>query len=77
MPWILSPKKDNVSSFMKVYEIKMDTIPDYNRDDFIEYFFFTPRELYNRILEGEPSKSDLSKLVKLFLSIMIFSIRET
>lgn len=62
----LKPKKDNVSSFMKVYEIKMDTIPHYNRDDFSEYFFFTPRELYNRILEGESAKSDLSKLVKYF-----------
>jgi isopentenyl-diphosphate delta-isomerase len=62
----LKPKRDNVSSFMNVYEIKMDVIPRYNKDDFIEYFFFTPRELYNRIRQGEKAKSDLPKLVEYF-----------
>lgn len=63
---LLKPKKDNVSSFMKVYEIKMDITPNYNREDFSEYFYFTPIELYNRILDGEGAKSDLPKLVKYF-----------
>lgn len=63
---MLNPQKDPVSSFMKVYEIKLDTVPFYNRDDFLESFFFTPTELYDRLLQGEPAKSDLSQLVKYF-----------
>ena len=62
----LNPQKNNVSSFMKCYEIKMDIVPQYNKDDFVEYFLLTPRDLYNRILNGERAKSDLSKLVKYF-----------
>ena len=59
----LNPQKDNVSSFMKVYEIKMDIIPQYNKNDFLEYFYFTPRELYDQIQRGESAKSDLLKLL--------------
>jgi isopentenyldiphosphate isomerase len=62
----LNPQNDNVSSFMKVYEIKMDTIPQYNKDDFVEYFYFTPHELYERLCFGESAKSDLLKLLMFF-----------
>jgi isopentenyldiphosphate isomerase len=62
----LSPQKNNVSAFMKVYEVSMDVAPDYNRNDFCEYFWLTPKELLKRIAEGEKTKEDLPKLVKYF-----------
>jgi isopentenyldiphosphate isomerase len=62
----LSPQKNNVSAFMKVYEVSMNTVPDYNRKDFCEYFWLTPKELLSRIAEGEKTKEDLPKLVKYF-----------
>lgn len=34
----LTPKNAGVSSNMNLYEIKMDEAPDYNKDDFVEYF---------------------------------------
>lgn len=52
--------------FMKVYEIRGDETPDYNRDDFIESFWLSPREILNRIEAGEAAKGDLSALVKRF-----------
>lgn len=62
----LTPQKNGVSSFMKVYEIKSDEAPDYSKNDYFEYFWLTPRELLKKIAEGEKAKEDLPKLVKIF-----------
>ncbi len=62
----LTPRKNNVSAFMNVYEIKMDKAPNYNKKDFTEYFWLTPKALFERIEKGEKTKDDLPKLVKIF-----------
>lgn len=62
----LTPQKYKVSAFMKVWEIKTDKTPDYNKNDFIEYFWLTPKDLLEWISGGEKAKSDLPKLVKFF-----------
>jgi NADH pyrophosphatase NudC (nudix superfamily) len=62
----LTPPKDGVSAFMKVYEIPTDTTPDYNRDDFIEGFWWFPQEAIDRLRSGEPAKNDLLKLLEKF-----------
>lgn len=61
-----SPYKDGTSTFMKVFEIRSDKTPDYNKDDFCEAFWISPEELLKRIEAGESSKKDIPKLVKLF-----------
>lgn len=58
--------KDNVSSFMQVYEIATDQMPDFNEQDFSEAFWLSPEELLARIEGGEKSKEDLPKLVRMF-----------
>lgn len=69
-PWKLlghlTPSKDGVSAFMNVYEIETDEAPQYNPDDFIEFFWLTPDELFEKIKQGEKTKSDLPKLVSRF-----------
>lgn len=62
----LSPQKDGVSANMNVYEIKMDETPNYNKSDFIEYFWLTPKALFEKIADGEKTKGDLPKLVTIF-----------
>ncbi|MBI1754692.1 NUDIX hydrolase [Candidatus Azambacteria bacterium] len=62
----LTPQKDGVSAYMNVYEIKMDEASDYNKSDFVEYFWLTPKALFDRIANGEKTKGDLPKLVKIF-----------
>lgn len=62
----LNPQNSNVSSFMNVYEIKMNEAPNYNPKDFIEYFWLTPEEVLNKIKCGENSKDDLPKLIEKF-----------
>lgn len=62
----LTPQKDSVSAYMNVYEIKMDETPDYNQSDFVEYFWLMPKALFERILNGDKTKGDLPKLVKIF-----------
>ncbi|MDP3948940.1 MAG: NUDIX hydrolase [bacterium] len=62
----LSPNKDGVSAFMNVYEIKSDIAPDYNKKDYIEYFWLTPKELLDKLAQGEKSKEDLPRLIKKF-----------
>jgi 8-oxo-dGTP pyrophosphatase MutT (NUDIX family) len=62
----LTPARDGVSSFMKVYQIETDTEPEYNRDDFIEVAWMNPRKLLDLIATGEAVKSDLERLVRIF-----------
>lgn len=64
----LTPSKDGVSAFMNVYEIKSDRVPDFNKKDFIEYYWLTPKELLNKLTMGEKSKDDLPKLIRKFYS---------
>ena len=62
----LTPQKYGVSAFMKVYEIKMDETPNFNKKDFIEYFWLTPRLLLERLKRGDKAKDDLPRLVRIF-----------
>lgn len=62
----LTPHKDGVSAFMKVYEIQSDEVPDYNRNDFTEYFWLTGKAFLKRVSQGEKVKDDLPKLVTRF-----------
>ncbi|MCM1991577.1 NUDIX hydrolase [Oceanirhabdus seepicola] len=64
----LNPYKDDISSFMKVYEIYFENTPDYNKSDFIESYWLTPEEVIERITEGDSAKSDLIKVTKLLYS---------
>lgn len=74
IPWkeiaTLTPKKDGVGTFMKVYEILQDTVPDFNLDDFCEYYWLTPRDVLQEVSKdateaNEKIQNDLPKLVKL------------
>jgi isopentenyldiphosphate isomerase len=61
----LSPIQDPVSCFMEVYEIRTDAVPSYNTDDFCEFYWLTPQELYSLLQRGEKAKSDLAALIRL------------
>ncbi|MEK7067756.1 MAG: NUDIX hydrolase [Patescibacteria group bacterium] len=62
----LTPQKDGVSAYMNVYEVKMDKAPDYNKKDFVEYFWLTPKDIFERIANGDKTKDDLPTLIKIF-----------
>ena len=62
----LTPKEDSVSAFMNVYEIRMEEAPNYNKDDFTEHFWISPKTLFEKITQGEKAKGDLPILVKIF-----------
>lgn len=62
----LSSIEDGVSAFMNVYEIQTDEVPNFNPDDFTEYYWLTPEELLQRIADGDGAKGDLPKLVRKF-----------
>lgn len=62
----LSPHKDGISLFQKVYKIESDILPDYNKDEFCEHFWLSAQELLQKIETGDKSKSDLPKLIARF-----------
>jgi isopentenyldiphosphate isomerase len=70
VPWRflgkVNPHSSGLSAFMQVYEISSEAVPDYNRNDFIEWFWLTPAELMEKIRSGEPAKGDLLGVVQLF-----------
>ncbi|OGG53182.1 NUDIX hydrolase [Candidatus Kaiserbacteria bacterium RIFCSPHIGHO2_02_FULL_55_25] len=54
------------SCFAENYEIRMDTAPAYNSDDFINYEWVAPAVLIKRLDAGEYAKSSLVKAVRKF-----------
>lgn len=62
----VTPNDIEVSAFMKVYELRLDHVPEYNTDDFIEYFWFYPEEFLGIAKKGEGVKSDLPPLIRKF-----------
>lgn len=62
----LTPDDHAVSAFMRVYEIRMDTTPPYNRDDFVEYHWLHPRQVLEMMRAGEKAKDDLVKVLMVF-----------
>jgi isopentenyldiphosphate isomerase len=62
----LTPKRDGVSAFMNVYEIRMEEAPDYNKEDFTEYFWLTPKAFFERLAQGDKCKGDLPVIMRSF-----------
>lgn len=60
-----TPHEHGLSAFMRVYEIRSSDVPNYNREDFVEWIWLTPKEVLDRIEAGDTPKSDLPKLVRL------------
>lgn len=61
------PIRDELAYIRAVYIYQTDTVPDYNRDDFIEYYWLTPTELLKKLEAGEPAKRSLKDTVKYLL----------
>ncbi len=61
----LTPK-DGVKLFEMNYEIQSDEVPTFNPDDFVEYFWLTPKEIIDRIEAGEKAKDDIIVLLRRF-----------
>lgn len=60
-----TPYKTDVSAFMKVYTINYNQVPDYNRDDFVEYQWLLPDKLLELINSGVKAKGDLPKITNM------------
>ena len=50
--------------FQKVYEINQDAVPDFNLEDFIEYYWLTPQEFMEKVQQEREIKSDLTILIR-------------
>lgn len=59
-----SPHQTGLSSFMRVYEIRSDRTPEFNRDDITGGEWLTPGQVLARIAAGEAAKGDLAELVR-------------
>ena len=64
----LTPHQHGVSAFMRVFLIHSDLAPNYNTNDFIEYYWLSPKEILSVLEDGEKSKNDLPRMIRhLFL----------
>ena len=65
----LTPYTDEVSMFMKVYEIRSEQAPKWNPRDFVEAYWLWPHEVLKRIQEGDSGKDDLPRLIRKFYTL--------
>ncbi len=61
-----TPKRDNVSAYMNVYEIEYDGDIDFDKDEILELNWFTPKEFMEELEKGDKAKSDLPILIRKF-----------
>ena len=62
----MNPHEDFVSAFMQIYLIKYNKSPDYNRNDFTEYYWMSLDELLEKIYQGASAKSDMPFILNKF-----------
>ncbi|OQA36191.1 MAG: Nudix hydrolase [Candidatus Dependentiae bacterium ADurb.Bin331] len=60
----LNPHQHNTSGFMQVYVLRTNSVPQFNPDDFVEYYWLTPHEFLQRVEQGDSCKSDLPKIIR-------------
>jgi len=69
IPWrVLGKLTPNEGShcFQMVYEITLDSDPDYNTDDYSDASWMSPQEIIDRIEGGELAKTDIVSTIKRF-----------
>lgn len=60
-----TPHTHDIRGFAMVFEFQSDIVPNFNPEDFSEFFWLRPEEIIEKIVErNEPSKVDLPFLVK-------------
>jgi isopentenyldiphosphate isomerase len=60
----LTPHEHAVTAFSQIYIIKSDKVPQYNADDFVEYFWLSPDEFFAKIIQGDRARGNLSLMVR-------------
>ncbi len=63
----LNPIKHNTSAFMNVYLIPCENIPNYNQQDFSDFFWLKPKEILQKLSQGDTSKGDLPKIIQFLI----------
>ncbi len=59
-----SPHIDGSSSFMQVYEVNLDNVPNYNPEDFSGYEWLYPAEVLAKLESGDTAKDELPRLIR-------------
>ena len=65
----MNPINHNVSAFMNVYLINYNSIPNYNKLDYVEYYWLKPKELLTRLSGVDCGKCDLPKIITHFFDL--------
>lgn len=63
----LSPYKTHISSFTAVYVVYTDETSLFNTNDFSEASWVKPKDLIEKLKNGESAKSDLQPILEAFL----------
>lgn len=59
-----SPRPDLPPYFRTVYLYRSNEVPNFNHDDFSEYYWMTSQELLDKLESGEPAKQSLKETIK-------------
>lgn len=62
----MTPHEHGTNAFMQVYEIHANDVPDYNPEDFCESYWLTPKEILDRLANGDKGKHDLPIIIRHF-----------
>lgn len=66
---VFPPTGDEPKFFRAVYIYESDEVPNFNREDFTEYYWLSPKELLAKLEAGEPAKRSLKETVSYLVAL--------
>lgn len=64
----LTPHQHEVAAFTRVFLLQSNDVPNFNTEDYVEFYWLFPHEIFLRLEQGDKSKSDLPKYIQSFFS---------
>jgi hypothetical protein len=60
----LNPSDHGTAAFLQTYLLHTNEVPDFNTNDFVEYYWLTPREVLHRLATTDSAKGDLPLMIR-------------
>jgi len=63
---LMTPHEHGAAAFANVYLIRSNEVPNFNPNDFYEFYWLSPQQLLDRLADGDKGKTNLPLMIRKF-----------